>query len=223
MSELVKRLKALLIEKFNIQPENIRLLTPSPTEKWEIGVNLFPTRLYEISIVAYEDGKIEIGVVTRYTSESVGDWIRKKYQRRRIEAKKGEEKERITDEYLKERERIIENFKQQKFGKYLKVRGRISYFAKVHMWDYEVSKRICNKYGLDVVFDVDSKSGFVTSFNSTGMSDDQIIDELLRRVDAIVEAKDMSQSKEMMNEFLKSRGIEVEEPKRRRANRRGRL
>jgi hypothetical protein len=52
--------------------------------------------------------------------------------------------------------------------------------------------------------------GFFTTFDSTGMGDEQLINEIMRRVDAIAEAREVFFNEEMMNEFLASKGIEVE-------------
>jgi len=42
------------------------------------------------------------------------------------------------------------------------------------------------------------------------MGDEQLINEIMRRVDAIAEAREVFFNEEMMNEFLASKGIEVE-------------
>ncbi|MGB9718471.1 MAG: hypothetical protein ACPL4E_08545 [Thermoproteota archaeon] len=83
-------------------------------------------------------------------------------------------------------------------------------FEKEHMWADEVARRVSEKHKLDVKFEIDYESGFVTTFDSTRMSDEQLIDEIVRRVDAIAEAREMILSKKMMNEFLVSKGIEEE-------------
>lgn len=136
----------------------------------------------------------------------------------------------MMDDYLKglrerareeeEEDRILKDFKQRKFEEYLKMtrafrysglRARVSFsdYAKKYMWADEVAKRVSGKYNVEVKFEIDVESGFSTTFDSTGMDDKQLIDEIMMRVDIIVEAREMFLSKEMRNEFLKSGGIEV--------------
>ncbi len=131
------------------------------------------------------------------------------------EAKTQEEKEKIHREESKERERIIKDFRQGRFEKYLKKRGIISYCAKRHMWGVEIAKRVSEKHGVEVKFEIDSESGFFTTFNSTGMDDEQLINDIMKRVDAIAEARGMFLSEEMIREFLKSKGIWVRKARRR--------
>ncbi|MCX8183070.1 MAG: hypothetical protein N3F08_01430 [Crenarchaeota archaeon] len=85
------------------------------------------------------------------------------------------------------------------------------------MWAYEIAERMSKKYGFVVMFNVDYESGFRAIFNSTEMSDEQLINEIMRKVDAMVEAGEMLENEEMMNEFLASREIGVEKSKRRGA------
>jgi hypothetical protein len=51
--------------------------------------------------------------------------------------------------------------------------------------------------------------GFITTFDSTGMSHEQLINETMKRVNAIAEARETYLSKELVNEFLASEGMEV--------------
>jgi hypothetical protein len=46
------------------------------------------------------------------------------------------------------------------------------------------------------------------------MDDEQLINEIMKRVNAIAEAREMFFNKEMMNEFLAGKGIEVEKKHR---------
>jgi len=72
------------------------------------------------------------------------------------------------------------------------------------MWGDEIAKRMSSKHGLEVRFEIDFESGFATSFDSTGMNDEQLIDEIMRRIDVIAEAREMFLSEELMNDFLKT-------------------
>ncbi|MBO3754525.1 MAG: hypothetical protein FGF53_06610, partial [Candidatus Brockarchaeota archaeon] len=72
------------------------------------------------------------------------------------------------------------------------------------------------KYGFEVRFDIDYEFDLVTTFDLTGMNEDQMDSEIMRRVDAIADAGEMFINKEMKNEFLISRGIEPVKPRRRR-------
>jgi len=84
------------------------------------------------------------------------------------------------------------------------------------MWGDEVARRVSEKHGLEVEFRIDTESGFFTTFDSTGMDDEQLINETMKRVNAIAEARETYLSEELMNEFLSSKGIEVERSRRRR-------
>jgi len=77
------------------------------------------------------------------------------------------------------------------------------------MWGIEVARRVSEKHDIEVRFVIDYESGFFTTFDSTGMDDEQLINEVMKRVNAIAEAREMLLSEKMMNEFLKSKGIEV--------------
>jgi hypothetical protein len=84
------------------------------------------------------------------------------------------------------------------------------------MWGDEVARRVSEKHGIEVRFEIDYESGFFTTFDSTGMDDEQLINETMKRVDAINEAREMFFNKELENEFLASKGIEVERKRSRR-------
>jgi len=53
------------------------------------------------------------------------------------------------------------------------------------------------------------ESGFFTCFNSAGMGDEQSINEILKRIDAIDETRRMLLDESMMNKFLKNKGVVV--------------
>jgi hypothetical protein len=77
------------------------------------------------------------------------------------------------------------------------------------MWGDEVARRVSEKHGVEVRFEIDTESGFITTFDSTRMDDEQLINETMKRVDAINEAREMFFNKELENEFLVGRGIKV--------------
>jgi len=212
---VVERLRALLAEKFERRPwEKVELLPPHPPEKWMIAVRIF----FEIFITAYENGKIQVDAGPEPTRSEISEfYLWRKYKRRYEKAMTEEEKKEIKRKRDGEEKRIIEDFKQRRFEEYLKARGSISYFAKKHMWGDEVASRVSEKHGLEVEFRIDTESGFFTTFDSTGMDDEQlIINEIMKRVDAIAEAREMFFNEEMMNEFLAGKGIEVEKKRSRR-------
>jgi hypothetical protein len=212
---VVERLRALLAEKFERRPwEKVELLGYSSPRKWMIAVRLS----FDIFITAYENGKVQVDAGPEPTKSEIWSYLDEKgYDRMYEAAKTKEEKEKIYREELEEERRIIEDFKQGKFEKYLKARRSISYFAKRHMWGIEVARRVSEKHGIEVKFEIDYESGFFTTFDSTGMDDEQLINEIMRRADAIAEAREMFLSEELINEFLASKGIEV---KRKRSRRR---
>ncbi|NHV99350.1 MAG: hypothetical protein HA496_06810 [Thaumarchaeota archaeon] len=98
----------------------------------------------------------------------------------------------------------------------LRVGWSLADCAKSHMWGIEVAKRVSEKHGVKVRFEIDYESGFFTTFDSTGMNDEQLINEIMKRVNAIAEAREMFFNEETMNEFLASKGIEVERKRSRR-------
>ncbi|MCX8182869.1 MAG: hypothetical protein N3F08_00395 [Crenarchaeota archaeon] len=188
----------------------VELLAPWGGKKWWIAVR---RHLYHIFVIAYENGRIEVDTGPVRTSDEIWDYLdRKKYGRKYREAKTEEEKEKVRKKRVEEEKRILEDFKQRRFEKYLRMKRKdIVYYAKEHMWADEIARRLSNKYGFEIKFNIDVESGFITTFDSTQMSDEQLIDEVLKRVDAMVEAGKMLESEDMMNEFLISRGFEARE------------
>lgn len=146
---------------------------------------------YDIWICAYKDGKVDVIGGSMVLDDAVREAL---WQR---------EKER----------RILEDFRWRKYEKYLESRV-FKHLAGLLMWGDEIEKRISDKHGFDVRFDKDKKACFVSVFDSTGMSNDQLINEVMRRVEAMVEALKLLNNKDMMNEFLVSRGIETVKTRR---------
>ncbi|MEM4610518.1 MAG: hypothetical protein QW190_06495 [Thermoproteota archaeon] len=217
MSEnIVEKLRSLLTEKFKHEHfSSIELLTPAPTEKWFIIVRLPP--FYDIFLTSYKDGRVEVDTGPVRTGDGIREFhLYKKYRRKYEEAKTEEERREIYEKKDKEEDRIIEDFRQGMFKKYLRMKGSIAYYAKEHMWANEVARRVSDKYGFEVRFNIDYESGFVTTFNSAGMDEEQMVREVMRRVDAIAEAREMFISEDMWDEFLISKGIEPVKSRRRR-------
>lgn len=223
---VVEKLRVLLAEK--LKPERIEVdQYPPPTVKWEMIVRP-PSYIFAIFITAYENGKIQIDTGPRRTRSEIREYLsRKKYGRLYEKAKTEEEEKKILQKEYEEIRKILEDFKQRKFEKYLKMTSSfrfprlglgwsLSYCAKAHMWGDEVARRVSEKHDLEVRFEIDDESGFLITFDSTGMSNEQLIDEIMKRVGAIAEAREMYLSEKMMDEFLISKGIEVEKPRRRR-------
>jgi hypothetical protein len=202
---VVERLRILLAEKFNQKPEEIELdLHPGPTKEWIMIVDPHPY-IFRVFITAYKNGKIEIDTGPERTRSEISNfYLWEKYKQKYEKAMTEEEKKEIKQKEDEEENRILEDFKQKKFEDYLKAKGAISYFAKRHMWGDEIAKRMSSKHGLEVRFEIDFESGFATSFDSTGMNDEQLIDEIMRRIDVIAEAREMFLSEELMNDFLKT-------------------
>jgi hypothetical protein len=213
---MVERLRALLAEKFERRPwEKVELLPPLPSKEWMIAVRLSD---FDIFIKAYKNGKIEVDAGPEPTEDEISEfYLWRKYKRKYEEAKTEEEKERIVKKECEEIGRIIEDFKQRRFEDYIKEGGTIAYFAGRHMWGDEVARRVSEKHGIEVGFEIDTESGFITTFDSIGIDDEQLINEVMKRVNAIAEVNEMFFNKELMNEFLASKGIEV---KRKRSRRR---
>ncbi len=182
------------------------LLAYSFPRKWMIAVRLYP---FDIFITAYENGKIQVDAGPERTRSEISEfYLWRKYKQKYERAKTDEEKKMILQKEKEERNRIIEDFKQRRFEDYIKKGGTIAYFAGCHMWGDEVARRVNEKHGVEVRFEIDSESGF-TTFDSTRVDDEQLINETMKRVDAINEAREMFFNKELENEFLVSRGIKV--------------
>ncbi|MEM3648288.1 MAG: hypothetical protein QW506_03905 [Thermoproteota archaeon] len=215
MSEsLVEKLKNLLIEKFNINPKEFELYTPASTEKWTM--TFWPPSYryhdYGINITAYKDGKLMVSAGPIYTNEGIREVLfAYKYERRLRKAKTEEEVKKIYGQAWEERRKIIEDFGQKKYEEHLK--GAVGYFAKLSIWAEELIKRVSKEHGFEVKIDTNSKTFFITAFDSTGMNDEQVIEEILKRVSAMVKVEAMLLNEDKMNEFLASRGIEVRKPK----------
>ena len=202
---VIERLRALLSEKF--MSGKIELLGHSSPREWMIAVRLY---LYDIFITAYKNGEVQIDTGPERTRSEIREYLsEKKYGRMYEKAKTDEEEERIVEKEYEEIRKIIEDFKQRRFEDYIKAGGIIAYFAGKHMWGDEVARRVSKKYGFEVRFEIDTESGFFTTFDSTGMSDEQLINEIMKRVDAIAETRKMFLSKGMRNKFLASKGMKV--------------
>lgn len=212
--ELVERLRALLVERLGIGPEAIKLSETPSIGEWCIRVEPIKPRL-RIYISLYEDGRIEVVSGSMHTSEAIGDTLYTYKYDRRLKRAKTEEKEGIREEAWREERTIVKDFIRKKFEKHLK--GAIAYFAKQYMWCDELARRLSEKYGFELKFIVENEdTGFRMAFNSVGMGEEQVIQETVRRAEALREVEMMYKNEEMMNEFLASRGIEVKNPSRRK-------
>ncbi|MBO3842289.1 MAG: hypothetical protein FGF48_07730 [Candidatus Brockarchaeota archaeon] len=207
------RLRDLLFERFrgdqNIWEIKLRQL-PLLKEKWSIVIDRHP---HGFSITAYEDGKIEVAMGPVDHWDGIGDviWIYK-YKRRYERAKTEEERKRIRQEKKEFESRAFDDFMQKDYERYLKDKA-LDYTARQHIWANEVAKRLSDKYGRSIEFFEDEKPGFAAEFNSTGMGEEQVIEEVMKRIDAMIEVEEMFDNKDMMNEFLISRGIKPVRPR----------
>lgn len=215
MSEkLVEKLKDLLIEKFDIDPKEFELYTPNSIEKWTM--TFWPPSYryhdYGINITAYKDGRLVVTAGPIYTNEGIREVLfAYKYERRLRRAKTEEEVKKIYEQAWEERRKIVEDFRQKKYEEHLK--GAVGYFARLSIWAEELIKRVSKEHGFEVKIDANSKTFFIITFDSTGMNDEQVIEEILKRVSAMVEVGTMLLNEDKMNEFLASRGIAVRKPK----------
>lgn len=211
--DLVEKLRNLLIKRFKETKRlgKVELLTTFIREKWCIAARFFP---HDIFITAYEDDRIEVESPMDHW-DGIRDVIwTYKYDRKFDKAKTEEERERIRQEESKFERKAYEDFIQKKYEKYLNDRA-LNYTARQHIWANEIARRLSSKYGLSVEFLEDEKPGFASIFDSKGMSEGRIIEEVMKRVDAMVEAGKMYSDDKMMNEFLIDRGIEPWKPRRR--------
>ena len=219
---MMEKLRELLAEGLKIKPEVIEVIYPPyppPTLKWELAIRATYLLYYsDIFVEEREGGKVKLSTGPERTRWEIAEFYLhpEKYRRKEKMAKTEEERWMIAQKEVKEAKMIIEDFRQRKFEKYLGAKGNISYYARKYMWGDEVAKRISNKYNIEVRFEIDTESGFFTDFDSTGMNEEQKINEILKRAEAMLEAGEMFRSKEMMDEYLASIGLVFKEPKRRR-------
>ncbi|MEM2842133.1 MAG: hypothetical protein QW201_02390, partial [Thermoproteota archaeon] len=90
---------------------------------------------------------------------------------------------------IKQEDRDFEDMARDDFmqGKYLNDRA-LNYTARQHIWANEIASRLSSKYRLSVEFLEDEKPSFTSIFDSKGMGEEQIIEEVMKRVDIMVEA-----------------------------------
>ncbi|MCX8183783.1 MAG: hypothetical protein N3F08_05130 [Crenarchaeota archaeon] len=156
-------------------------------EKWHIITNSG----YGVGVHELVDGRIEV------YSNRVGDFEdvvqilldTDVYGSRLKKAKSEEERKRIWAKIRKEKEEILNDLANGKWGKYLEekfLRRPYSGFVLRLYWGEEVARRISEKYKIDVKYELTGHRTFFTSvFNPEGMSEEQVFNEIARRADAV--------------------------------------
>ncbi|MBO3800083.1 MAG: hypothetical protein FGF52_03395 [Candidatus Brockarchaeota archaeon] len=215
---IVGKLRDLLFKRFKgeyFQEIELRPSYPQDEEKWSIFIDREP---YNIFLVARVNGIIGAGTGPVDHWDGIRDAIwYYKYKRRLEKAKTEEEKERIRQIEREEERRAFHDFLEGKYEKYLNDKA-LGYIARRHIWANEIARRLSEKSGFSIKFHEDEKPHFWSTFDSTGMSDEQVIEEAMRIVDVMVEAGKMNKNEEMMNEFLVSIGIEPMKARKGNAN-----
>ncbi len=210
--DLIKELWSLLAEKFkgNEDLYGITIDPPQAEEMWRITTHLYD--YHNIIVAAHADRKVEIsGDIGRTRGEIEDMLYHCKYRQRFEKATTEEEKKRIDQELRMETDVIFEDFKQRRFERHLE---NVAYLAAKYLWAEEVARRMSEKYGFEVKLEGGLRSYFTGFFDSSNMSEEQIIYEVLKRIDAILESRDMYRKEEMMNEFLASKRIGVKRSRR---------
>lgn len=205
---LAEKLMNLLTEKFKgVRGLKVESLTsPPPGEKWCIVVDRIP---YSIFVAAYVNGKFKVGIgpISHWDGISNVIWVYK-YYRRFKRAKTEEERKKIRQEKEEFEDKAFHDFMQGKYEKYLDDKG-LDYTTRKHIWANEIARRLSNKHGLSIEFVEDWKCGFKSTFDSSGMSEEKVIEEIMKMVDIMLEAEKMYGDDGMMNDFLISKGIKL--------------
>ncbi|MGB9718753.1 MAG: hypothetical protein ACPL4E_10015 [Thermoproteota archaeon] len=212
-----EKLRNLLMERLKLEPRFISLDMPFAYH-WKWRIMLWYPRALSVYIEEHEDGRVKFVTSPERTRSEILEFYLypKKYRYKERAAKTEKEKRMIWQRGIEEAEMIVKDFKQREFEKYLNAKGIISYYTRKHMWGDEIARRIGNKYGFEVRFEIDTESGFFTTFDSKRMNEELKISEILRRAEGMFEAAKMFENEEMMNEYLVSIGLTVEKQRRRK-------
>ncbi|MBO3754184.1 MAG: hypothetical protein FGF53_04815 [Candidatus Brockarchaeota archaeon] len=142
-----------------------------------------------------ENGTIKIisdGIVgiSDYLGEAVYSLFKRKLTNARREKNKEEEK-MLIKEWIEKGEEIWRDLVEGRSFKCIKDK-RLKRLALHVKYAKEVARKVSRKYGVEVTYyrkPYDDFDYFCSVFNARGMSEDQIFEEIKKRVEAINEAK----------------------------------
>lgn len=229
--ELLERIGAFLNEMFKdkiTRPDLAYEIVDRPVPylrgvEWHVNTDLDEG----VGVYGLSDGRI------RVSSHALGEHYREGleiitadlYRRRLEKAKSEEEKERIRKEREREIEEVMDDLVNKRWEKYLKderLRRRYGTFIGLY-WGEEVARRIREKYGMDIEFIVGlaGRTGYISTFDPKGMSEDQIFEEIVKRVKMVYDAYnswyDLGERKEFEEEFEEKWGLRKKRRRRRKS------
>lgn len=203
-----EKLKDILNEKYKntrwFEPFELDTNPVFKDEKWCINTPMYGG----FGVIGFTDGRI------RVSTHVVDDWDDGIYNmlwplyEPKIKGKSKEEKEKIWAIYDKEREEILNDVINRRWEKYLKGKYlRKPYYGFIvgAFWADEVARRVSEKFSVEVIYYTNPgyDSFFISFFDSKDMTEEQIINEVLKRTDAVSTAFKLYESRKQHDEEYK--------------------
>jgi len=151
-------------------------------------------------VVESDDGIVCVySLGTDRAGDYIGECLVRKYRRRleKAEAKGKEEEEKVWKALNKEEEEARRDYvNRRNFEKHLKKSYKEA-FVRL-LWFDEVAKRFSKEHGVEVRVEVadgaECRSGLVSEFNGSNMSEEEKLEEIKKRVEAIIAAYKLAYS-----------------------------
>ncbi|MEM3711990.1 MAG: hypothetical protein QXR97_00385 [Thermoproteota archaeon] len=229
--ELLERIGAFLNEMFKdkiTRPDLAYEIVDRPVPylrgvEWHVNTDLDEG----IGVHGLSDGRIEVSshALGEHYGEALEIITADLYRRRLEKAKSEEEKERIRKEREREIEEVLDDLINKRWEKYLKderLRRRYGTFIDLY-WGEEVARRIREKYGMDIEFIVGpvGRTCYTSVFDPKGMSEDQIFEEIVKRVKMVYDAYNLNHNwgerKKFEEEFKEKWGLRKKRRRRRKS------
>ncbi|MGB9718824.1 MAG: hypothetical protein ACPL4E_10400 [Thermoproteota archaeon] len=180
------------------KPFKIDMPSSFPGEKWMVRCEEGGIAAV-MNIAESFDGTISVySCRTDRGGEYIHECLLKSYRYRfkKAEAKGREEEEKVWKVFREEKKRAREDYiNRRNFEKHLKKSYKEAFIRL--LWFDGVAKRISEEYGVEVKLtiakDSDCGSCLVSRFNSKGMSDEEKLEEIKKRVEAITAACRLAQ------------------------------
>jgi hypothetical protein len=151
-------------------------------------------------VVESDDGIVCVySLGTDRAGDYIGERLIRKYRRRleEAEAKGKEEEEKVWKALNKEKEEARKDYvNRRNFEKHLKKSYKEA-FVRL-LWFDEVARRISKEHGVEVKVEVaddaECRSGLVSEFNGSNMSEEEKLEKIKKRVEAIIAAYKLAYS-----------------------------